>query len=314
MNVKLEREDYEFIFSAISIIGLVLAVSILLQVYYPQLFYSIARYWFFWASQYQSVYIAAIGSHNFSGLFTEVSLSGFYLSVSFGIIFIRLLTNYDNGKAAKKILYIVMLAIYYMALVFTRKRSMLLIVPMIAFLMYLVTIHQKSSKKRLLAYTVVGIVLVFGFNYFIDLIQNVLSRGTGKGIDLSMREQLWELALTMFKESPVFGNGLNSFDIRFNGSGIRDTYFSFAGAHNSYLQLLAETGVVGVILFFSPVFSGFFRGFKRVWKTQICNDNYIEFVSLYIIMLCLIYAVSGNPLYYPQQLFTLFLMLSLIHI
>ena len=61
------------------------------------------------------------------------------------------------------------------------------------------------------------------------------------------RTVFFEDGLKIFKRSPVFGSGLGSFE---NGIwGVQSFYYETKYAHNHYIQTLAETGIVGLILF-----------------------------------------------------------------
>jgi O-antigen ligase len=65
-----------------------------------------------------------------------------------------------------------------------------------------------------------------------------------KGGDTS-RIETWSIAIAMFKESPLLGKGLGTFLKHLPSySNIYNQY-----AHNSYLQLLVESGVVGLTPF-----------------------------------------------------------------
>jgi O-antigen ligase len=91
----------------------------------------------------------------------------------------------------------------------------------------------------------------------------VVSLGTDSlGLSVSARIQLWAGTIAMAADSPIWGHGLGSFDYLFTayqnadqvvGMGGRrmSSVTEFAGAaHNEYLQLLAEIGVIGLILAF----------------------------------------------------------------
>ncbi len=52
------------------------------------------------------------------------------------------------------------------------------------------------------------------------------------------RFDLWRQAIDMWFASPIFGNGMSAFYDRYHGA-----------AHNTYLQVLAETGLVGFALY-----------------------------------------------------------------
>ena len=114
--------------------------------------------------------------------------------------------------------------------------------------------------------------MIFGFVFVLfwkadtvfSLISNILTKGQGSTIELSSREQYWRLALDMFQENWFMGNGVNSFDIRFNMAGIKKTELDFAGAHNSYIQLLAETGIIGTFLYVSGIFTVILSGLREM--------------------------------------------------
>lgn len=58
------------------------------------------------------------------------------------------------------------------------------------------------------------------------------------------RLEMWRLAGRMFTESPLVGQGPNTFKSWWLGSGER--YMSFGHAHNLYLNMAAEVGLVGL--------------------------------------------------------------------
>lgn len=61
------------------------------------------------------------------------------------------------------------------------------------------------------------------------------------------RVVFFEDAIKLFRRSPVIGLGLGSFE---NGiKGVQSFYYETKYAHNHYVQTLAETGVIGLILF-----------------------------------------------------------------
>lgn len=70
----------------------------------------------------------------------------------------------------------------------------------------------------------------------------------GDRIDRSMqlREYFIDVAKSMFKDSPIIGNGIESFQLLMS-----EEYFIEAGyAHNNYWQLLSELGLVGLVLYY----------------------------------------------------------------
>src|SRR5699024_1455295 len=113
------------------------------------------------------------------------------------------------------------------------------------------------------------------------------------------------------KENPIFGKGINSYDLYYNMLAIKKK--AFAGAHNSYLQIFAELGLVGFMLFFMPLIKNFIKSIKNI-GLSLKSDLAIQkllFSSIGIQMIVLYYSLSGNPIYQPQEIITYFLFLNL---
>ncbi len=63
---------------------------------------------------------------------------------------------------------------------------------------------------------------------------------------LAWRLKLWKESLLTLKETFVFGNGLSSFEFLVERFSEWDARF---GAHNTYLEVLVETGLLGIALY-----------------------------------------------------------------
>lgn len=77
----------------------------------------------------------------------------------------------------------------------------------------------------------------------------------------------WQAAVNMIKAHPFIGVGVNTFSI--NYAQYKSAADTFTGwyAHNSYLQLAAETGLAGLTIFFSIVIvvvAGWWRTYIRI--------------------------------------------------
>jgi putative inorganic carbon (hco3(-)) transporter len=80
------------------------------------------------------------------------------------------------------------------------------------------------------------------------------------------RLALWGAAGMLFMQHPVMGAGFGTFRFDFHQfvPGIKDDL----DAHNLYLQTLAETGVIGFIVFFVSMWTFFRNGFKLIKNTD----------------------------------------------
>lgn len=128
------------------------------------------------------------------------------------------------------------LAIY--AIMLTGSRTSL--IAAIPFGLYLVGTRQIQPKTKLL---VVSILIISLLALLPFIPSNILSRlGTlGSSIeagDIGGRVDLWERALFEFSQHPFTGIG----------SGVIDSAIGSA-AHNTFVSVLAETGIVGFVIF-----------------------------------------------------------------
>lgn len=95
----------------------------------------------------------------------------------------------------------------------------------------------------------------------VTLVQRI--EGTLEGRETTKRSGLMEDALLVWEEKPVFGHGIDQY--RFSGS-----YTTYS--HNNYTEILANFGVVGIVLFygiylvlFVRSLAGITRGSQLAW-------------------------------------------------
>lgn len=239
------------------------------------------------------------------GLAGEVSFNAFCISIGFIIISSELILQKITLKNS------LLLILHYVSIVFTGKRSFMLILPLIFVVLFLFVNIKKKNKKSVII-LLIGLILipVAYFTFLEEIIRNILTKG-GEKIELSNREFFWNIAFSMIKENPIFGKGINSYDLYYNMLAIKKK--AFAGAHNSYLQIFAELGLVGFMLFFMPLIKNFIKSIKNI-GLSLKSDLAIQkllFSSIGIQMIVLYYSLSGNPIYQPQEIITYFLFLNM---
>jgi O-antigen ligase len=72
---------------------------------------------------------------------------------------------------------------------------------------------------------------------------------TGSG-----RSEAWSAAMHLIAEKPILGYGFGSEDRLFSLFGVTFREFAGAAAHNSYLGVTLQLGLIGATLFFGPLF------------------------------------------------------------
>jgi O-antigen ligase len=300
-----KSEDVSFSFKVLCFICIVLSASIIWQAFHTDSFYLFAKKWFYHSTQYENVYHQGVWSREYSGIFCEVSYAAFFLCLGCAY------TASNIYFKKRRVLNIVLFLIFYFSIILTGKRSFVLIIPATLFLLFLMSLFKKPTSGKLLVIISLVFFSVFAVPFLFDKVVSILTKGTGE-IQLSSRESIWNLALSSFFNNPLFGSGINTFDSIFNSSGIRDSYYSFAGAHNSYLQILSEIGIVGFLLYFGFLLFAVTDVCKKIYKSNNVNiESKRYLVSILISLLfILLYGFSGNPLHQPQQLITIFMLVS----
>ena len=171
----------------------------------------------------------------------------------------------------KKILFL----LFFLSLVLTFGRSgwigfalMLLIVPLVL----------KISPKLKFCYFMITLILItFTFG---GIIGNYLKIPIFSDSSFAQRLYAQLSAFEIFSTNPILGVGFGNFQNFAENYFISKPYFSFLVTHNFYLRILAETGMLGFLIFL--LFLGFlFREALRgkLMTKQIKNKEIERFVQ-----------------------------------
>lgn len=292
---------------SLSFLGLIYSIITLLCFIVPSLYTGYIQPNFF-----PTAYRYLNGGGYKAGFTSHYSTNGIYISLGLMGTFAYLL----HGKNTR--IYRVVFAIELLALVLTTKRAHLAFSVMSCITAYLIY----SSGKRLTSFAKLLIVLavLLGFFYILqevnDGFRQVVDRFSALSEDdtLNGRVGFYDLCIEMWKKSPLIGNGWDSFTEHVNQTarGMRSIRLgnSALNAHNVYLQILAEQGIIGIVLFISSVV-GFLRksvhSLIAVSKSDFADAYAIKALrgllagSICIQVFFIMYCMTGNPLYDIQM-------------
>lgn len=91
---------------------------------------------------------------------------------------------------------------------------------------------------------------------------NFITSLSPQDITIGERLRYWGVAWDMIRHGPFLGNGVNLFYVKFaEFAPAAESYRGYA--HNCYLQLWAEMGLLGLAAFLAPVIWFFARGARR---------------------------------------------------
>lgn len=241
-----------------------------------------------------------------AGLCSNYSTNGIYISLAVGISFVALGRN-------RNIKNILMFIICVAALLMSGKRGPLVFTFLSCVLCYLIASKEKVGKAiKIIASIAIISVLIYVLAQYVPALGNTFGRFADLQNDSSGgRDILFALAIQMWKDNPIFGNGWGSYKYRANASVIGAIYGRESNmyAHNCYLQLLAETGIVGFIIFVGAFLGTLYLTIRQIKKFNRDGDGvghrylYVLIISLFMQLFFLMYCMTGNPLYDYVNLF-----------
>lgn len=124
----------------------------------------------------------------------------------------------------------------------------------------IIYLKENNNIKKI---TIGVFILIFLFIIsFIILPREIIDRFDYRNFNddsNSLRVNLWKTALKIFASNPIFGRGANSMINLGKSYGARLNLI----AHNSYLEILADYGLVGFSLWITPFVFIFLKGIKH---------------------------------------------------
>lgn len=242
-----------------------------------------------------------------SGFTAHYSTNSIYLSLGLVCWACGLAGSREKARTKDILLSLMLL----LALFLTTKRG-----PLVASVVAIVVSYLFANRKKLtgtmlktLVLAAIAVIAVGVFASFVPAVQATLERfielvddDTGSG-----RSYLYDCAWNMFYAKPIFGCGWGTYSKYVATTSLGAMYstlgFTSMSAHNVYLQLLAETGVIGLALFVLPAFLSVFAVIHQS-ESHLdrgpYGDSFCLWACLGVQIFFLIYCFSGNPLYDPQ--------------
>ncbi len=103
-----------------------------------------------------------------------------------------------------------------------------------------------------------GVVLLGGEQALSRFVGSVNSDDPTTG-----RAHFWSVTVDIIKNHPMLGTGLGAFGVVYTGYDSRNGLYRLEQAHNDYLQILSDAGIIGAIIGLVFVISLFRMGFAR---------------------------------------------------
>ena len=246
----------------------------------------------------QSHAVIMLKSNRYPGLTGHYSTNGIYLAFGVGAA-LAIYLAYNKGIWRKISLICFILGVG--ALLLIGKRAHLVFSLGSCFLIYWIANNRNQSRRimKVFGMIIIGAVILVVVVNQIPGLSNTFERfvETASSGDFFMaRGTFYVEAIEQFKANPIFGVGWRTMMSEVIGCDV----------HNIYLQLLAENGLLGFLLYVCMLVYGIVISSKEFnWasknRDKISADCYalLAFATFYIYFF-VIYGMTGNPLYDEQ--------------
>ena len=253
-----------------------------------------------------------------------------YLALIFPIMFSYFLLEKSKRK---KIFYFVALSIVYATLMICQSRGIWISVSLTSiFAIYFILKFKlvktfKENKKWLILLILIFIVITIIYSTdnplnksAITVTERAMSTFDEKDPSINTRLLIWGTTLDMIKDRPILGSGIGTFKINYlnyQAEFLQDNpdYIKYWGhareAHNEYLQMGAELGIIGLGIFLS-ILSIFYNIIMKYLKKENDNKKKIIVFGLLLGIICfLIHSLFTFPLHVPVLGSAFFIILGL---
>ncbi len=153
----------------------------------------------------------------------------------------------------KKLLYLTAITLMGVALVMSGSRGgFISLIAEIFFLVLLTTkaggqgklVLRLGAAAALLLCIVIGTILLGAEKSALDR----FSETTAKADQTTTRTHIWNTTLGIIGQNPLFGSGLNAFGVAYTAHDTFSGIERAEQAHNDYLQVISDAGIIGGII------------------------------------------------------------------
>jgi O-antigen ligase len=176
--------------------------------------------------------------------------------------------------------------------------------------------RQAAARRRGRLIAVCGaafLLVVFGSVLFLGE-SNSLIRGIGlvDQADLSNgRSHFWSIAVRIFFDHPIAGAGLDAFGVAFTRYDTWPGVFRVEQAHNDYLQILADAGILGLGCVIVFIYLLFAKGWAIVKQSRSSYRRTLAIGAMAGCFGILVHSFFDFPLRTPSNAFIFLLLAAL---
>jgi O-antigen ligase len=154
------------------------------------------------------------------------------------------------------VFYLFLAVIMVIGVVFSNSRGGILSVSFALIALSVLTLLK--VRRRSWGLVIAGLVtLALAFSLWIgigDILHRFVNMSQAEYEGTLTRSMMWSDTVQLFRHNPIVGTGLGTFEDALRPFQRHLVNLTIDHAHNDYLELAAETGLIGAFLLFVPIF------------------------------------------------------------
>ncbi len=250
------------VFTIIIFAGIMAFIGIIQRLASPNFIYGMREV------DYANPFASYVNQHHFAA-FMEMTI-GLTLALLFG----------NSVERDKRLLLIIAIVLMGIAIVLTGSRGgFLSLIGVISFLVLLnisLPVGKKSAHAKpdngmlkrnltLIGGSVILVLFLISAVIWLGADDSVRRLGKVTHPDFANgRLHFWDVSLQIFRDNPIIGSGLESFGVAFTKYDTWNGSLRVEQAHNDYLQILSDAGIIGFIFALAFIFLLFKYGLRRI--------------------------------------------------
>lgn len=210
--------------------------------------------------------------------------------LNLGIFFVLAQVMQGQEIGRRQIILIVSLLLMTTAMFLVGSRGAM-IAYAVAILFLAIVMNRRLHRVHALYLVVIPVIAFYlasvtGENHVVE--RTATLANFGEGMVLNTRLNIWSDSLVLLEQHLIMGHGIGTFWMLF--PMVRDpviTPFYFF-AHNDYLQMWIELGIIGLLIFLSLLSYLALKTYRLLHDTQLSKEDYLSVTAIFAGMLTLL--------------------------
>lgn len=205
----------------------------------------------------------------------------------------------------KFFLFFSLFFIFLACLITGERMNLIFFISLVIIIFSLVLIYNKQFNKIFLLILLLLVIFFSAFNFSKNVETRYKEFGSiVKNITYSSWWKLYDFAYRLWLKKPLTGYGLKNYrvncDLELIDINLKNVHqLCSTHPHNLYLELLSETGLIGLLFFLSFFFVFFKEIFKKI-KFNLRDINILVIVSCSVSVFLIIWPIKTSGSFYTS--------------